>query len=74
MIITDMVDRLILDTYGGFINTCPDQKLCSEIIPYLAPIQMGEKGSREILMVNQRGIRYVLLLQRTKQSRWQSVR
>lgn len=43
MIITDMVDRLILDTYGGFINTCPDQKLCSEIIPYLAPIQMGEK-------------------------------
>lgn len=43
MIITDMVDRLILDTYGGFINTCPDQKLCAEIIPYLAPIQMGEK-------------------------------
>uniref|UniRef100_UPI004055BA34 hypothetical protein n=1 Tax=Agathobacter sp. TaxID=2021311 RepID=UPI004055BA34 len=51
MIITDMVDRLILDTYGGFINTCPDQKLCAEIIPYLAPIQMGEKEAREILMV-----------------------
>ncbi|MFR8845231.1 MAG: hypothetical protein ACLVGL_09360 [Waltera sp.] len=51
MIITDMVDRLILDTYGGFINTCPDQKLCSEIIPYLAPIQMGEKEAGEILMV-----------------------
>lgn len=51
MIITDMVDRLILDTYGGFINTCPDQKLCAEIIPYLAPIQMGEKETGEILMV-----------------------
>ena len=51
MIITDMVDRLILDTYGGFINTCPDQKLCAEIVPYLAPIQMGEKEAGEILMV-----------------------
>lgn len=51
MIITDMVDRLILDTYGDFINTCPDQKLCAEIIPYLAPIQMGEKEAGEILMV-----------------------
>ena len=51
MIITDMVDRLILDTYGGFINTCPDQKLCAEIIPYLAPIQMGEKEAGEILIV-----------------------
>ena len=51
MIITDMVDRLILDTYGGFINTCPDQKLCAEIIPCLAPIQMGEKEAGEILMV-----------------------
>ena len=57
-IITDMVDRLILDTYGGFINTCPDQKLCAEIIPYLAPIQMGEKEAGEILMVTR--IRYVL--------------
>lgn len=51
MIITDMVDRLILDICGGFINTCPDQKLCAEIIPYLAPIQMGEKETGEILMV-----------------------
>ena len=51
MIITDMVDRLILDTYGGFINTCPDQKLRREIIPHLAPIQMGETEAGEILMV-----------------------
>lgn len=30
---------------------CPDQKLCAEITPYLAPIQMGEKETGEILMV-----------------------
>ena len=51
MIITNMVDRLILVTCGGFINTCSDQKLCAEIIPYLAPIQMGEKEAGEILMI-----------------------
>ncbi len=52
MVITDMCDRLILDTCGGFINNCPDQKLCREIIPYLAPIQMGEKKAGDILMVS----------------------
>ena len=51
MIVTDIADRLILDTIGGYINNCPDQKLCREIIPYLAPIQMGEKNAGEILMV-----------------------
>ena len=51
MIITDMCDRLILDTYGCFINNCPDQNLCREIIPYLTPIQMGDKAAGEILMV-----------------------
>lgn len=39
MAITDIVDRLILTTFGGFIADCPDQKLCLEIIPHLAPIQ-----------------------------------
>ena len=51
MIITDIVDRLILNTIGGFINNCPNQRLCREIIPYLAPIQMGSKEAGEILMV-----------------------
>ena len=51
MVITDIVDRLILDTVGGYINNCPDQELCREIIPYLAPIQRGEKNAGEILMV-----------------------
>lgn len=52
IIITDICDRLILDTYGGFINHCPDQHLCREIISHLVPIQMGEKEAGEILMVS----------------------
>ena len=51
MVVTDIVDRLILDTIGGYINNCPDQELCCEIIPYLVPIQRGEKNAGEILMV-----------------------
>lgn len=52
MVITDMCDRLILDTYGGFINQCPDQNLCMQINRYLAPIQMGDKEAGEILIVS----------------------
>jgi len=51
MVVTDIADRLILDTIGGYIDKCPDQGLCREIIPYLAPIQRGEKNAGEILMV-----------------------
>ena len=52
MVITDFVDRLILDTCGGFIDTCPDQKLCMEINSHLVPIQMGEKEAGEILQLD----------------------
>lgn len=52
MVITDMCDRLILDTYGGFINQCPDQNLCREINQHLVPIQMGDKEAGEILIVS----------------------
>lgn len=52
MAITDIVDRLILTTFGGFIADCPDQNLCLEIIPYLAPIQMGEKEVGEVLAID----------------------
>ena len=52
MVITDFVDRLILDTCGGLIDTCPDQKLCMEINSHLAPIQMGEKEAGEILQLD----------------------
>lgn len=51
IILTDMMDRLILNTIGGFIDQCPDQDLCRQIIPLLAPIQMGETEAKEIPMV-----------------------
>ena len=51
MIVTDMLDRLILDTTGRFLNRCPNQNLCREILKFLAPIQMGETEAKEIPMV-----------------------
>lgn len=51
MILTDMMDRLILDTAGGFINNCPDQERCRNIVSLLAPIQMGEKEAAEFPMI-----------------------
>ena len=48
IIMTDMCDSLICESiYGGFIMNCPDQNLCREIIPHLAPIQMGEVDPKE---------------------------
>jgi len=45
---TDMCDRLICESiYGGFLMNCPDQNLYREIIPQLAPIQMGESEPKE---------------------------
>lgn len=43
MILTDTLDRLVLDTFGEFINRCPDQKLLQEIAKELVLMQMGEK-------------------------------
>ena len=52
MIVTDMLDRLILDTTGGFLNRCPNQNLCREILKSLAPIQMRGAEPGEILVVD----------------------
>lgn len=52
IVVTDMCDRLILDTFGCFINTCPDQKLCQNITRHLAPIQMGEKEAGRVLEID----------------------
>lgn len=49
IIVTDMCDNLICESvFGGFLINCPDQNLCREIIPYLAPIQMGEAEPKDI--------------------------
>ena len=52
MIVTDMLVRLILDTTGGFLNRCPNQNLCREILKSLAPIQMRGAEPGEILVVD----------------------
>lgn len=41
MILTDTLDRLVLDTYSEFINRCPDQRLLQEIANELVPLQLG---------------------------------
>ena len=51
VIITDVLDRLILDTCGGFLNNCPNQDLCKEIISFLAPIQQGKLPVGGVLAV-----------------------
>lgn len=51
IVLTDMLDRLILDTVGGFINNCPNQEMCQQVIIHLAPIQLGETLAEEVSMV-----------------------
>lgn len=53
IILTDMVDRLILNTFGEFINQCPDQRLLQEILKDLIPMQMGEREPNEILVADE---------------------
>jgi hypothetical protein len=53
MILTDLADRLILNTFGEFINQCPDQKLLQEILKDLIPMQMGEREPNEILVADE---------------------
>lgn len=48
IVLTDTLDRLVLDTYGEFINRCPDQKLLQEITKELVPMQLGDKEPAEI--------------------------
>lgn len=52
MVITDMMDRLILDTTGGFLNQCPNQDFRQELLQSLVPIQMGVTEPGNILAVD----------------------
>lgn len=51
MIITDMCDRLLLNTIGCFIDTCPDKNMLEEIKSFLVPIQMGMEDAGEVLEI-----------------------
>lgn len=52
IIITDVADRMVVNTNNVFLDTCLNQKLCKEIIGYLAPIQRGETEARVTLAVD----------------------
>ena len=52
IVLTDTLDRPILDTFGEFINRCPDQKLLQEITKELVPMQMGNKKPDDIAIVS----------------------
>lgn len=51
MILTDMQDRLILNTIGSFIDQCPNQELCRKILPNLIVIQTGEVEASQFPIV-----------------------
>nr|WP_325188602.1 hypothetical protein [uncultured Oscillibacter sp.] len=48
IIVTDALDRLILDTVGNLIDTCPDQELLREVKKTLIPIQRGEAAAQPL--------------------------
>lgn len=52
IVLTDTLDRLILNTFGEFINRCPDQELLREITKELVPMQMGDKKPDDITIVS----------------------
>ncbi len=53
IVLTDQVDRLILNTFGEFINQCPDQAFLQEVLKELVPMQMGEKEPSEVLTASE---------------------
>ena len=52
IIVTDLFDRLVVNTQMCFLDTCPDQQLCRKLIASLAPIQTGECESGNPLAVS----------------------
>lgn len=51
MVLTDLFDRLILDTIYGYIDHCPDRNLLQQILPHLIPIQQSEESPKPFPMV-----------------------
>lgn len=40
--LTDTLDRLVLNSFGCFIDTCPDRELMGNVMEHLIPMQMGK--------------------------------
>lgn len=52
ILLTDMVDRLVLDMEGGSIHGCKSEELQKQIIAELALIQTGETEARDIPIIS----------------------
>lgn len=52
IVITDAMDCLVADTCGWFLNTCPEQKMLTELLPLLIPIQTFEKEPGPVLAID----------------------
>lgn len=50
--VTDVLDRLMVDSRMETLGSCLAQRLCRKINQFLAPIQRGEKEAGEILAVS----------------------
>jgi hypothetical protein len=61
IILTDLADRFILDTFGEFINRCQDQTFLQEVLKELVPMQTGEKNPIEIEEVSEKEYHRLLL-------------
>jgi len=48
VVLTDMMDMLVLNTYGFFIDSCPDKELLEKVKEHLIPMQMGMTEPQEI--------------------------
>jgi hypothetical protein len=53
IILTDMLDRMVPNTFGEFINHCHDQELLQQILKDLIPMQLGEKEPVSILIASE---------------------
>lgn len=60
IILTDLADRFILDTFGEFINRCPDQTFLQEVLKELVPMQTGGKELIGIMEVSEEEFRFYL--------------
>jgi hypothetical protein len=59
MTLTDMVDRLVLNTFGEFIDRCPDQELLQKVLNDLVPMQLCEKEPTNIPVASEEEVQAV---------------
>lgn len=65
MVLTDIWDRFIVDTIGGFIDHCPDRAFLGALLTHLIPIQQGEHEPEDFPTVTRDKYKlYGLLLDR----------